>query len=64
MENLSQEDKNLLKNLLKTKLLANKSLKEEEPIYRETLKSVESEKLKEAIREIGKEEYWDQGIHR
>ncbi|MGO1469234.1 MAG: tetratricopeptide repeat protein [Tissierella sp.] len=61
MDNASEEDKKLVKDLLKMTLDNKSSRNEEEAIYKKTLNLVNNLEIKEMIIEIGKEEYWDMG---
>ncbi len=58
MDNISKEDKDLFKKLLKNKLDGSLSRDEEQGLYDNTLSSVTSLEVKNILREIGKEEYW------
>lgn len=60
IDSASKEDIVFLKELLKDRLSLTLSLGEEQAIYNKTLRSINSVELKDIIREIGKEEYWDQ----
>lgn len=59
MDSLSKEDKDLFKKLLKASLDNTLSREEEEVLYHKTLKAVNNLKLKDLLREIAREEYWD-----
>lgn len=59
MDKLSEKDKDLFKKLLKSQLDNNLNSDEERSLYNKTLNSVTSLELRNVIKEIGKEEYWD-----
>lgn len=59
IENISKEDKELFKTLLKSGLANDLNREEIQDLYKNTLNSVTSLNLRNIIREIGKEEYWD-----
>lgn len=59
MDNVSEKDKDLFNKLLKNMLDKKISRDEQESLYKKTLNSVSSLKLKNIIREIGKEEHWE-----
>ena len=58
--NITKEDKDLFKVLLKSKLSGKLSNAGEKTLYNKTLNLVVSIELKDIISEIGKEEYWDE----
>lgn len=59
IDSLSNEDRDLFKKLLKARLDNTLSRDEKGVLYRKTLKAINSLKLKDLLREIAREEYWD-----
>ena len=67
IDSVSNKDKLLFKDLLKTILDNNLSTKEMNILYKNTLKKMDSKDLKDAVTEIAKEEYfyeyYDEGVY-